>query len=179
MNEKVVKVYSEAFFELSKEKNKLDKNRQELKEIEEILKNYKEINQIISNPNVSKADKKDLLAKLFDCFDKDVVNLLYVLVDKSRFEILNDLIRDYNQKYKEEKGIMEGIVYSASKLDSSDINDLVNTLEKKYKKQVELTNEIDESLISGVSIYIEGTRIENSVKNRLESLRARLKKEGE
>lgn len=70
-------------------------------------------------------------------------------------------------------------MYSASKLDSSDINDLVNTLEKKYKKQVELTNEIDESLISGVSIYIEGNRIENSVKNRLENLRARLKKEGE
>ena len=35
MNEKVVKVYSEAFFELSKEKNKLDQNRQDLKEIEE------------------------------------------------------------------------------------------------------------------------------------------------
>ena len=43
MNEKVVKVYAEAFFELSKEKNKLDQNRQELKEIEKILKDNKKI----------------------------------------------------------------------------------------------------------------------------------------
>lgn len=179
MNDNVVNVYSKAFFQLSDEKDKLDLHKENLSYVKEVFDNNADFSKLIENPNISKVDKKDALKQVFSNTDRDVQNLLNVLIDKSRFDILLDLIRDFNKKYNESKGIMEGIVYSANDLSDRDLNDIKQALEKKFSKKIELQNIIDKSLISGVSIYLDGKRIDNSIKNRLEMLRTQLTKEGE
>lgn len=179
MSNKVVRVYSEAFFELSKDKNNLNLHKEQLSYVKEVLSNHDEIIQIIDNPNITKSDKKDFISQLFGSLDIDLLHMIYVLIDKSRFNILDDLIRDYSKKFNAEMQIMEGIVYSVNKLDETDMSDIKTALEKKYGKKIELENVIDETLIGGISIDIEGERIDNSIKQRLSSLKAQLMKEGE
>lgn len=179
MSNQVVNVYSEAFFDLSLEKDNLDRHKEDFTYLKKIMENNEEIELLTANPQVRKSDKKKLISELFGDLEKDLVNLLYVLIDKSRFGILEDLIRDFKKRYNQEKGIKEGIVYSSRKLDSSDMDKLLKVLEKKYNKKVELENIEDPDLIGGISISIDGERIDNSIKNRLENLRARLMKEGE
>lgn len=179
MNDNVVNVYSKAFFQLSSEKNKLDVHKENLSHIKEIFDKNEEFSRIIKNPNISKIDKKEAISEVFSDVDRDALNLLNVLIDKSRFDILGDLVRDFNKKYNESNGIMEGIVYSVNELSDEDINDIKHALEKKFSKKIELENVLDKSLISGVSIYLDGKRIDNSIKNRLEMLKTQLTKEGE
>lgn len=179
MKNQVVEVYSEAIFQLSKEKNKLDKHKEDFSYIDKIIHENQEIKFLIENPNILKDDKKNMLSKIFVDIDRDILNLLKILVDKSRFDIIFDLIRDFIKKYNKEKNIMEGIVYSSKKLDKKDIEDLSKALKKKFDKTIILKNEIDESLIGGVSIYIDEKRIDNSIKSRLDSLKSNLMKEGE
>lgn len=179
MNDAVVKVYSDAFFDLSSEKNKLDTHKKDLKYIIEIFNENEQLNNLIDNPVVSNEDKKELISKIFVGIDIDSKNLLNVLIDNKRFTIFEDLVRDFNKKYNYANNILEGVVYSTRKLDSEDFKNLENALNKKFDKKVELTNIIDESLIGGISIYVDGKRIDNSIKNRLDSLKAHLLKEGE
>lgn len=179
MNEKVVKVYSQALFQLGQEKNKLDEYRNDLGEVGKVLKDHDELDKIINNPLVSSTDKKSLLKDLFQGLNEDVVNLLYVLIDKSRFGIVEDLVRDFNKKYNEANNLALGTVYSSKKLSASDLEDLVKALEKKYDKKVELKNEVDESLIGGISVKLGGIRLDNSIKSRLTDLKRRLTKKGE
>lgn len=179
MNDAVVKVYSDAFFDLSFEKNKLDIHKKDLNYIIDIFNENKELNNLIDNPVVSNEDKKELISKIFVDIDIDSKNLLNVLIDNKRFMVLEDLARDFNKKYNYAKNILEGIVYSTRKLDEKELKNLENALNKKFDKKVELTNIIDESLIGGLSIYVDGKRIDNSIKNRLDSLKAHLLKEGE
>lgn len=175
MNNPATLVYSEAFFQLSKEKNKLDEHKENLYEILDVIKQHEEISGILNNPNVLKEDKKQLISKIFGHIEIESLNLIKVLIDKSRFDIFEDLVRDYKKRYNTEKNIVEGIVYSAYKLDLNDIKDLEKVLEKKLDKKVELDNEIDNSLIGGVSIYVDGKRIDNSIKYRLDSLKSSIK----
>lgn len=179
MNDAVVKVYSEAFFDLSSEKNKLDTHKKDLNYIIDIFNENKELNNLMENPVVSNEDKKELIEKIFVDIDIDSKNLLNVLIDNKRFMILGDLVRDFNKKYNYANNILEGVVCSTRKLDKKDFKNLEKALNKKFDKKVELTNIIDESLIGGLSIYVDGKRIDNSIKNRLDSLKAHLLKEGE
>lgn len=179
MNDAVVKVYSEAFFDLSSDKNKLEMHKEDLKYILDVFDKNKELNSLMDNPNVSIEDKKYLISEIFVDIDSDSKNLLNVLIDNKRFMVFGDLVRDFNRKYNYVNNILEGIVYSTRKLDSEDFKNLENALNKKFDKKVELTNIIDESLIGGLSIYVEGKRIDNSIRNRLDSLKAHLLKEGE
>ena len=172
---KVTTVYSEAFFELSKEKDKLDKSLEDIKYVNKTIKNHKEMNGFLKNPNILKEDKKELIGKVFVDIDQDSKNLLNVLIEKSRFEIFEDLVRDFNKRYNSVNNIAEGIVYSVNKLDQEEMNSLVNVLAKKLDKKVELTNELDSSLIGGVSVFIDGKRMDNSIKYRLDSLKSSLK----
>lgn len=179
MDNRVVNVYSEAFFELSKDKNKLKTHRENLNFVNEEFKNHDELKKVILSPSIEKKDKRSVVAKLFSDLDKDALNLINVLIDKSRFSIFEDLTRDFNKKYNKEFNVSQAIVYSANELDNSEIKDLEKVLSKKFDKEVELENHIDKSLIGGISILIDGKRIDNSVKSRLENLRAHLRKEGE
>ena len=179
MNNRVVNVYSDAFFELSKEKNKLKTHKKDLQAIKEIITEHMELKGAILSPTIEKSDKKNLIKKIFSDIDNDTLNLINVLIDKSRFTVFEDLTRDFNKKYNKEFNISEGKIYSANKLDEKEIKDLEKVLSKKFNKKVELENEIDNKLIGGVSILLDGKRIDNSVKFRLESLKAHLMKEGE
>lgn len=142
------------------------------------MNEYEEINQLLLNPNVTKDDKKQLISKVFSDIDVDTLNLLKVLIDKSRFLVFKELVKEYRKNYNINKNIAEGIVYSANKLDQSDLNNLILILEKKFEKKVELENKIDETLIGGISVFIDGKRIDNSIKSRLEVLRSSLKERG-
>ena len=179
MIEAAVKVYSEAFFDLSSNKNKLDIHKKDLNYIIDILNENKELNNLMDNPVVSNEDKKELISKIFLDIDIDSKNLLNVLIDNKRFMILEDLVRDFNKKYNYSNNILEGVIYSSRTLEDKEFKNLENALNKKFDKKVELKNIIDESLIGGLSIYVDGKRIDNSIKNRLDSLKAHLLKEGE
>lgn len=175
MNNKASLVYSEAFFELSKEKDKLDEHKKDLEYIYQTIEEYEDIENILNNPNVLKEDKKDFIQKIFGDLENDSMNLLKVLIDKSRFNIFKDLVKNFKKRYNKENNIAEGFIYSASKLEDEDISNIEQILTKKLEKKVELTNSIDESLIGGVSVFVEGKRIDNSIKNRLETLKSSLK----
>lgn len=170
--ESVYKSYAVALFELANEANKLEFYQEETKAISNILKDNKEFLNLLTNQFVNKDEKKELLDKVFkNKIDNMILNFLKLLVDKSRFNNSIDIFKEFNSLANEKRGIKEGILYTASSLDDKKIEAIEAKIAKNLGKKVELSVVIDESLIGGFKVVISDLVIDNSIKNKLESLK--------
>ena len=65
-------------------------------------------------------------------------------------------------------------VTSAKALDAAELTQLRNALKKRFDREVEITTQIDESLIGGVVINTGDVVIDGSIKTKLARLQASL-----
>ena len=100
-----------------------------------------------------------------------ILNFLKLLVDKSRFNLSIDIFKEFNSLANDYRGIKEGILYVATSLDEAKVKAIEAKITKKIGKNVELTQIVDESLIGGFKVVISDLVIDNSIKNKLESLK--------
>jgi F-type H+-transporting ATPase subunit delta len=169
--------YGNAIYMAAKEENILDDIRDELKEIEKAFLENPQLNELLKNPAVSTTDKKIILNKIFKNNINEIsFNFLNVLIDKRRIGSFGGILKEFNKLVAEKEGVMEGIVYSVIPIDEKRIGQLELEAEKLLNKQVKLKNELDDTLIGGVSIEIEGKLIDASLKSRLKGLTKELLK---
>ena len=170
--ESVHKSYAVALFELANEAKKLELYQEETKAISNILKDNKEFLNLLTNQFINKDDKKQLLDNVFkNKVDVMVLNFLKLLVDKQRFNITLDVFKEFNSLANDYRGIKEGILYTASLLDEAKVKAIEAKIAQKIGKKVELTMVNDETLIGGFKVVISDLVIDNSIKNKLESLK--------
>ena len=170
--ESVHKSYAVALFELANEAKQLELYQEETKAISNILKDNKEFLNLLTNQFINKDDKKQLLDNVFkNKVDAMVLNFLKLLVDKQRFNITLDVFKEFNSLANDYRGIKEGVLYTASLLDEAKVKAIEAKIAQKIGKKVELTMVKDETLIGGFKVVISDLVIDNSIKNKLESLK--------
>lgn len=170
--ESVHKSYAVALFELANEAKQLELYQEETKAISNILKDNKEFLNLLTNQFINKEDKKQLLDNVFkNKVDAMVLNFLKLLVDKQRFNITLDVFKEFNSLANDYRGIKEGVLYTASLLDEAKVKAIEAKIAQKIGKKVELTMVKDETLIGGFKVVISDLVIDNSIKNKLESLK--------
>lgn len=179
MNSIVSEVYSEALFDLGKENNSLDSKQKDLVYIKRILDENEDLRKLLQNPNVQKSDKKEVVDTIFAGVDRESLNFVKVLIDKSRFNYINDIFDGFFKRYDKENNIARGVLTSARPMPEEDLKTIKVALTKKLDKKVELDVDVDPSLMGGFSIKIDGKLIDNSLKNRLLDLKSSLKERGE
>lgn len=175
MNSLVAEVYSDAFFNLSKENDNLDECKSELLFFRQVFSENSMFKKLLENPNIEKVEKKSLLDTVFEGCTRNSINFLKLLIDKSRFEDFDLIVSEYLKKYNHFMNISEGIVYSAREMDSEDMLQIQEILSRKYNKKVELKNIINTDLIGGFQIKLDGKMLDNSIKGRLDNLKSSLK----
>lgn len=178
MMDSVNKSYATALFELSKEVNRVEIYQSEAKEIISVLENHEDFYNILTNFLVEKEDKKQLLSNVFkNQIEDTILNFLKLLIDKSRFNNVFGILKEFNSLANEYRNIDEGIIYSAVSLSEEEMNTIENRVSKRIQRNVELTLHIDPSLIGGFKVVINDVVFDNSIKNKLESLKNNLKDE--
>jgi len=165
--------YANALFDLSLEEKDDKKVLTQLLGMKESLSENKEFLRILDSKNISKDDKKDMLVSIFSkSVDKNVLNFLKLLVDKSRIKYLIGIIDAYKSAYYNHYGIKELIIYSTHALSDKEIKELKQALEDKYQEKYEAVNLIDESLIAGIKVQINDLVLDGSVSNKLDRLKS-------
>lgn len=162
--------YAAALLEIAKREKKLKEYKEQLKDIEKTLSNSQDIVRVMEYPWISKQDKKKILGKVFDC-EIYVMNLLYLLVDKSRFNSLKEICRDFIADANELLNIEVVVVTSAYALTKGEVTDIRRMLEKKRGKAIELIQIIDPSCIAGIRLKIKDLVMENTAAGRLEAIK--------
>jgi F-type H+-transporting ATPase subunit delta len=131
--------------------------------------------RLLSNPSVPAASRIEVLGRIVgDEVTGAQRNLLALLVRRGRFEQLPAVIREFARLYRQREGILEATVTSAAALDTAEIDSLQARLESMTGAHIELSSEVDPSLLGGVVVRVGDQLIDGSVAGRLERLRTDL-----
>lgn len=167
--------YAEALFQLSEEENITKEIYNELHSVLDIVKNNKDLDNVLKSPLVAKAEKVQLIETLFNNkINNNLKNFLKILVEKGRISSLKSIEITFKQLLNDRDNIIEGTVISAIPLTGEKVKELEEKLSKKYNKNVTLENKVDKSILGGVLIRLGNTQIDGSVKTRLDNIKEQL-----
>jgi|SRR5690554_212751 len=172
----VAKKYSQAIFELAKDKNCLLELRDQLKQVIETLKEKPELKNTIFHPRVPDPDKKEVLNGVFgDSLSSILYNFLYLLLDKRRLNYLSFIYDYYTKLVYREEDILEVEVISAVSLVPELKGKLNKRLEKLFSnRQILIKEQTDSGIIGGLVIKIGDNVIDGSIRKDIDLMKDRI-----
>lgn len=138
--------------------------------IEDIVEQTPDYLRLMTSPNITDEVKKTLLAEVFSVAPKSFLYFLYVLVDQDRFAILLEIAQCYQQYIYDEDDVMVVDVISAQTIPNDKQEELTNTLQTKFKKQIILIERVQPSLIGGIRLEFQGKVIDQSINTQVQRL---------
>jgi len=177
MQSTVAKRYAAALHSLAQDQNTTQLISQHLQELARIWQQETGFSKLMTNPRVDLARKRavltDLGAKL--SFDQQMANLINLLLDKGRIDIIPALAQEYRQLDDFRQGRARAKCVSANTLSQDQLEQLQASLTKiTGAKEVLISLEVDPSLLAGIVVSVDGRIIDGSLKGRLQRLRHRL-----
>ena len=172
----VARPYAEAAFRLAVDGGKLAQWSDMLQLVEGIVENP-DFAARIGDPNVDEQALEGLiLGALGDRLDGHGRNLVQVLVQNGRLELVPQIRALYEDLRREHEGIVEARVISALPIDEAQVKPLLAALESKYGRKVSAQVEVDRSLIGGARIVIGDKVIDATVRGKLDAMATALAK---
>lgn len=167
--------YGEALYEASVEAGKATEVLEEGLAVLEILKKQPELSAFMAAPTIAAYKKKNVLQNIFsDKIQEELLNLLFILVDRRRTRAFRKIMRHYKVLYEREDGFSYGQIVSAAPLTEERILKFEEETNKLLSDKVKLENEVDPYLIGGVKIMVNGKLIDASLRTRLTDLGSKL-----
>jgi len=169
--EEIARVYAEALFEVAKEKDKLDEIRTELGQFADALAENKEMQVFFFSPYFSSAEKKDGIDRVVKGGEEEFVNFLELLAEKHRMPVIFRMRRQLDELWKRENHRIDVTVTSATELDDSVVKQIGKEIEEQTGRKVNLSSEVDDSILGGLVLQVGNMVLDASIRNRLEKLR--------
>jgi F-type H+-transporting ATPase subunit delta len=169
--EEIARVYSEALFDVAKEKDELDEVQSQLAEFADAVDGDRDLQVFFFSPYFSSAEKRDGIAKAIQDGNPELVNFLELLAEKHRMPALFRIRRRFDELWAAENERLEVRVTSAIELDPAVVQSIGDEIEKKTGKTIELETEVDDTIIGGLVLQVGNRVFDSSVRNRLEQLR--------
>lgn len=165
--------YAKAFLDLAIQNNIVDKVLDDLLFVKTTFEENKELEILIHQPFVSKIHKTNIVDKIFkDRVEKITLDLVNLLIEKNRDEIITNVYNEYYELYLDYKKIAVVKVTSAVALDELTTNRIVNILRHKIvnKDTVQVKNVVDKKIIGGFKVSYMDYEYDASVVSTLKRL---------
>ena len=135
------------------------------------------ISAAIKDPNLSSAKVAGMfLSVLVGRLDGEGENLVRVLAENQRLDVLPEIAVQFEVLKNEREGTLEAEIVSAFPMDPDQLQDLVAQLEAKTGKHIKPRVSVDAGLIAGVRIAIGDKVIDGSARAQLAALETALKR---
>ncbi len=171
----VARPYAEAVYKLAVAKNVLPEWSRML-EYAARLAEQEHIKQLIGNPVVSMKQLEELLLEVGkNNFNEDGRNLLTLLVENDRVNVLPQISQLFEQLKAQHEGVLEAKIVSAFAINDKQLKKLISDLEQKFKRKIDAKVSVDPELIGGVKVEIGDEILDTSVRAKLESMAVALK----
>ncbi len=111
---------------------------------------------------------------LADVVRAQVENLIQLLLDNRRFDVLPDIAAQFNALKQASQRISEAKITSAFPLEGEALKMLTAALERTFGRKLKSRVEIDPSLIGGVCVTVKDQVLDTSVRAQLAQMRVEL-----
>ncbi len=167
----VAHAYADAFFEVGKEKGKLDALRDQLGQFAEALDSNRDLQVFFFSPYFSSAEKIDGAKRAIVGADPEFVNFLSLLIEKGRMPEVFRIRRQFEELWKHENRRIDVTVTSAVELDPAVVSKIGDEIQRQTGQEVDLASRVDEDILGGVVLQVGNMVLDASIRSRLEKLR--------
>jgi F-type H+-transporting ATPase subunit delta len=167
------KRYAQAVFGLAQENDQFDDWERSLSRLDEVMRDERAA-IYLADPNVSTDDKIELLDRALADARPEAHNLIRLLVQRHRLNIIPDMYQLYTEAVLDAKGIAIADVTTADPLSEQEQAVVQRQLSRLIGKDVHLRLQTDPSIIGGIIARVGDQLIDGSVISQLRRLRERL-----
>ena len=165
--------YAEGVLQLAKEENAVEMWREELAKLDELLSDQVLV-AAFSNPAVGPRRRLELAKLLSPELRQETENFLRLLVEHQRTNEMPAIREAFDRMADGLAGIVHAVLTTAIPLETTEQQRYWRALEQRLGKKVEMTFELDPTLIGGATIRIGDHLTDGSIRTRLERLRQEL-----
>lgn len=167
----VANKYASALHAVARENNKINEIEADLQIVVDFLKEKGKIKAVLEHPLLDKEEKKEIITDIFKGLENpEVMNLLKLLIDRKRFDVVDALFMDYVRLANYTRKVAVAEVTTAIELNDQLQEDLQKALEKYTGKEIRLILKTDPSIIGGVVTKIGDSIMDASIVRRLSRL---------
>jgi F-type H+-transporting ATPase subunit delta len=130
-----------------------------------------ELRSLLSNPEIESSTKADVLARIAQGSDEEVVSFLRLIAEKGRAGELTEIVDELDALVAVEQRILDVELTTATELSDTDFDRILGSIESASGRKVQATRKVDPDLIGGIVLQAGSMRLDASVRGRLERLR--------
>ena len=168
----VSKTYGDALFDVAIESGKLDVFLEEAKMVKTLFAENEDMVKLMNHPQVTKEEKVEFLETCFsEKVTAELLGTMRLMILKDRAADMGVVLDYFIAKVKEYKNIGLATVKVAMPLTDEQKEKIrQRLLETTSYVEVEITYEVDPSLIGGMVIRIKDRVVDSSIKTKIANL---------
>lgn len=164
--------YARALLLSAKENKTADKVYSQMCILNQAFEQLPELKVAICSPTISNEEKYDLLlSSISDKNDKETTGFLKFVIEQKRIDYLPSIVQMYEVLYRKDCNIVISDIKSATELSKEAVDSIKKYISKlSGSKNIEIRSSVDENLIGGFILDIDGNRLDASIKGQLNKL---------
>ena len=168
----IARPYAEALFKATS--SDLDGAAVWVEALQQIAMNS-QLQQFSDNPNVTSEQVFDVISGVVKVALPEMAkNFLRTVIDNGRLNALPEIAEQFRVLKNARSGSADAVVYSAFAIDGAALLDLSATLEKRFGRKLNVSVELDATLIGGICVVVGDEVLDTSVKAQLEQMKSAL-----
>lgn len=166
------KEFALALFMLAKEEDREHEYFDALKLISDVIQENPAYMDFLSSPRIKREERGASLKEAFaEYVPAHVISFLQLLGDEGQADNLLDCISEFRLLMLQDSKISEAVITSAVELTDSEKEKLKDKLTEMSGHPVEMEYQIDETILGGMIVRIDGNIIDGSLRSRLKEMK--------
>ena len=170
----IARVYAGSFYEIGREKGNIAELMNEFKVFSELFQSDKAFRDLMLFPAFSKDGKHKTVDALKDKISEYTFNFINTLIENGRLEYVIEICDELYLIDDEMNNRMNIFVTVPSALSVQSLDKLKNVLSNYFKKEIIITEKVDDKIIGGVVIRAGDKLIDASLLGQLNMLKSSL-----
>jgi len=170
--------YASALLDLAEEKKSLDAVSGDLEKIAQVARDSEDFQRFLASPLIPKSQQKKIMGGIAEqaALLPLTRNFINVLIRNGRIGVLSSVIAKFFELKTERSGEIAVRIETAKPLSEEQKNGFQSKISTALGKNVKLETSVDPSIIGGMVVTIGSVMIDDSVRRKLESLGASLRR---
>lgn len=169
---KVAYRYAQALIDLASEKESVEEVYADMNQVSGVCAESRDFRALLKSPVITGAKKQEIFNAIFkNKVSEMVLGFMNLIAKNSRENLLPEIAEGYIQLYKNRNNIHEVYVTSATALEQSTKDMIVERIKAEIEGTVELYETVDADLIGGIIVRMEDKQIDASISSQLADLK--------
>ena len=173
--------YASALFELADEAKQIEAVGKNLSRFDALVAGSADLYRLIKSPSFTANEQVSAVTALLSKAKIDglAANFIKLVASKRRLFVIRGMVAAYKALADQKAGVVTAEVTVAEKLSDKNLKAVVDTLKDVTgKKNINVAEKIDASIIGGIIVKMGSRMIDSSVRTKLNSLKVAMKEAG-